>query len=131
WQRPQLTLEFGNGTLEQTKSGLRTRGEPFWAGRRREKSRSKISCLKYIQTTATGSGRPSKTRFAMQRTMKRSTGSSCPTESSVGCQRAAAFNLIPQEHLHGFWGSTSTSPRANRRNLMRSAIAQSYLISVG
>ena len=35
-----------------------------------------------------------------------------------------------RESPHGFWESASISRRVNRRNSMRSAIAQSYLISV-
>ena len=41
-ERPRLTSEFGNGTWRRMRSGLRTRGEQFWAGRRRERSALKI-----------------------------------------------------------------------------------------
>src|SRR5712675_427358 len=130
WQRPRLTSEFGNGTWRRMRFGLRTPGERFWGGRQRERSPLKISYLEYTQKTAAESGRPSMTRYATQRTTNRSTASFYPTESCVGCQHAAAFSLIARESPHGFWESALTSQRVNRRNSMRSAVAQSYLISV-
>src|SRR5262249_2926970 len=108
--------EFGNGTWRRTRSGLRTRGGQFWAGRRRERSPLKTSCLEYTQRTAAISDRLSMTRFATERTTNRSTASFYPTESCVGCQHAAAFTLIAPENPHGFWESASISRRVNRLN---------------
>src|SRR6184192_4090895 len=110
------------------RSGPRTRGERFWGGRQRERSPLKISYLEYTQKTAAESGRPSMARFATEKTTNRSTASFYPTESCVGCQHAAVFNLMARESPHGFWESASTSQRVNRRNSMRNAIAHRYLI---
>src|ERR1051325_2266704 len=91
-----------------------------------EKPGSKISCARYIPMIALGCNKRSTTLSAAVRISIRSIDYCSLMEFCVGCQRAAAFNLITQGNPRDFWESASTSHPGNRRNSKRNEIAHSY-----